>query len=378
MQSDVQRKKIGFLVTKGVWGGAQKYVFNLAVNLPKDRFDVFVVTGEGASLKAKLEQEGIRVYEVLNLKRDISLLSEIKSFFSIFKIIWKEKPDVLHLNSPKASGLGAVIGRILFVKQIIQTIHGWSFNEERGPFSKMLIVFFSWLTLILCHKTIVISEKEKRQAKSFPFISDRKLVLIHNGIEKIEFKEKNIAREEIQKMLGTTFSEETVWIGTIGELHRNKGLEYAISAVSKLTETYIFFVLGGGEEKERLEKRITDLNLQNKIFLLGFVSSASSYLKAFDIFTLTSVKEGLPYVLLEAGQASLPVIASAVGGIPDVIQNGTTGILTAKTKIPEITRGLAYLITNPKEAGVFAKNLKEKVEKSFSLEKMLEETKKLY
>ncbi len=185
----VSRKKVCYIITKGVWGGAQKYVYNLATILPKDEFDVLVITGRGKILPEKLEAENIRVRKIESMKRDISVISEVLTFFKLFWIIFKEKPDVIHLNSPKAGGLGAVIGRILFVPKIIYTVHGFAWNEDRKTFDKFLITIFSWITILLCHRTITIAKKEEEQAKNLPLIKDEKVVLIRNGIENINFKE---------------------------------------------------------------------------------------------------------------------------------------------------------------------------------------------
>ena len=195
MQDIKSKKKVCFVVTKGVWGGAQKYVYILATSLPKNQYDVVVITGEGNVLKSKLEEKNIKTYEIANLKRDISIISEIKSFISIFKILRKEKPDVLHLNSPKAGGLGAVAGRLCRVPRITQTIHGWTFNEDRKTSAKIVIWFFSYITTILCHKTIVIAEREEKQGKIMPFVKSR-ITLIKNGIEPILFKEKDLSKKE--------------------------------------------------------------------------------------------------------------------------------------------------------------------------------------
>ena len=312
------------------------------------------------------------------MKRNISFGSEIKSFFDFCKILKKEKPDVLHLNSPKASGLGALAGRILGVSNIIFTAHGWTFNEDRNPISKVMIMFFSWITVILCHKVIVIAEREKKQALAMPFVSENKIIFIKNGLENIEFKEKETARKEILEKINKNIEEKTIWIGTISELHKNKGLEYAVSALTKIKMPFIFCIIGDGEERKSLERLIKENGLEDKVFLLGFITEAQIYLKAFDIFTLTSIKEGLPYCILEAGLVSLPVIASNTGGIPDIIENGQSGILVTKEKMGEITRAIEYLVENPDKQKTFGENLKQKVQKEFSIEKMMEKTINLY
>lgn len=370
--------KVCYVITKGVWGGAQKYVYNLATKLPKDKYDVMVVTGEGKTLKEKLEKENIRVLTIENLKRDMSIVSEIKSFFALFWILVKNRPNVLHLNSPKAGGIGGVIGRILFIKKIIFTAHGWTFNENRPVLQNALILFFSWVTIFLCHEVIVIAPREEEQAKDLPFINSRKIILIRNGIEEINFKEREISRQKLFSLTSTAQAEDAVVIGTIAELHKNKGLEYALDAVRKIQTPFKYIIIGEGEERKNLENLIKKYNLEEKVYLVGSVDKASEYLKAFDIFILTSIKEGLPYTILEAGLAKIPVIASSIGGIPDIIENGKSGILVTRARPGEITRALEYMMDKPNERKIFAENLKNKVEKDFSLNQMLVKTEKLY
>lgn len=374
----ISRKKVCYVVTKGVWGGAQKYVYNLATSLPKTDFDILVITGKGEPLPQKLEAKGVRVRTIKSMKRDISVISEIISFFKLFWIIYREKPDVLHLNSPKAGGLGAVIGRILFVPKIIYTVHGFAWNEDRSNFDKALITIFSWLTILLCHRTITIAKKENEQAKKLILIKDEKIVLIRNGVENVDFKDRTTAREELSEKIGTPLLADTILIGTIAELHKNKGLEYAIEAIRKINVEFKYLIIGEGEQRKRLESLIKKFSLEKKVYLVGFLDKANEHLKAFDIFILTSIKEGLPYTVLEAGLAGLPIAASSVGGIPDIIDNGKNGILVTKEKPGEITRAIEYLLNNPEERRTFGEKIKEKIETDFSLSVMIVKTKELY
>ena len=387
MQGSLKNKarvKVCYIITKGNWGGAQKYVFTLATSLPKDKYEPVVILGEGKILKDKLEKEGVRVYEINTLKRDISILSEIASFVRIFRIIYNESPQVLHLNSPKASGIGAVVGRILLIPKIIQTVHGFTFNEHRNIFAKTLIYFFSYVTVILCTKTIVIAKNEKTQVLQMPFIRENKISLIRNGIDKIDFIDKSIVRRALVERVPHTglplpdVNGKEIWIGTLSELTKNKGLKYTIEALSNIKLPFIFFIIGEGDERKNLEELIKEKKMENKVYLLGFIDIANLYLKAFDIFTLTSIKEGLPYTLLEAGLAGNAILSSDIGGIPDIIDDGKNGILNKKKDVKEIQKDLEYLIENPEVRKEFGKKIKEKVEKEFSVDGMLKKTITLY
>ncbi len=373
--AEIGLKKVLFVITKGNFGGAQKYVFDLATSLPKDQFEVVVAMGEGGKLKEKLDTVGIRTIQIGDLKRDINVKNELASFWQLFQIIRKEKPDILHLNSPKAGGLGGVAGRFCRVPNIIFTAHGFAFNESRPIWQKVLIKFFSWLTIVFAHKTICVSGAIKKSFENWPFVKN-KMVIVHNGTEKNEYK----AKAEARKFLFPDAPKDTVWIGTISELHHIKGLSYAIRAVRSVLHQHkvIFVVMGEGEERKKLEELIKNEGLENHVKLVGFVENAPKYLKAFDIFTLTSLSEALPLALLEAGSAELPVVGTNVGGIPEIITDGKSGIVVQPKDIINLTKALNFLIDNKKERALLAKNLKEQVVNNFSKEQMVKKTMAVY
>ena len=375
MQDTQKRKKIMFAITKGVWGGAQEYVFTLATSLPEDKYDVVVVCGEGETLQKNLTVRTIRTITIETLKRNISFVSEIKSFFNLLRIIKNEKPDVLHLNSSKMGLLGGIAGRIYKVPKIIFTCHGWAFNESRPFIVRKVFLLLQWITVALSHITIAVSRKTKNDIEDLEFIR-KKVFVIHNGIGKINFEEKNSARNKFAEITNT-YPKEII-IGTISELHKNKGLDYLISACKNLPLNVSVYIIGEGDEKDNLLEQTKKLGLQNKIHFTGRIDNIKTLLKAFDIFTLTSRTEALPYTILEAGMAGCSVIASRVGGIPEIIENGKSGIVIKSGDISEISRALKYLIDKPQKRDEFGQSLKMTVEKEFSQDRMVSDTEKFY
>ncbi|MFH0846331.1 MAG: glycosyltransferase family 4 protein [Patescibacteria group bacterium] len=375
----MEKKKILFIITKANWGGGQKYVFDLATNLSD--FKVAVAYGQPfGELEEKIKKEKeIKTYRIENSARDINLFKEVKAFWEIFKIIKKERPDILHLNSPKAGGLGSLAGRMLKIPKIIYTAHGWSFNEDRSFFQTTLIKFFSWLIIILSHKTIVIAQKEYQQIKRWLWVKN-KLKLIYNGLQPICFLNRDEAQSFFEEKISSKLNDNLI-IGTIAELTKNKGLKYAIKGFKKIADKNPlakFIIIGEGEDREYLENKIKKYHLENKVFLIGKIIDASKYLKAFDIFLLSSIKEGFPFVLLEAGLAQLPVIATEVGGIPELIQDNKTGILVKIKEDDKIEDALEKLISNEPLKNKLAESLYNKIKEEFSFEAMLERTKILY
>lgn len=302
------KKKIIFVITKSNWGGAQRYVYDLATALPKDTFDVSVAFGQPGLLAEKLREAGIATHPIHSLQRDVSLAADIKSFFELVRLFKKEKPDIVHLNSSKAGGIGAFAARLASVHKIIFTAHGWPFWEPRNPVSRALIYFFSWLTAILSHKVIVISKYDLEIVQKMPFVKN-KAILIHNGINfSMSFGSGEIIR--------TSFPTGVKITGTVGELTKNKNQISLIEDARWRNDMYVAIV-GEGEDRAYLENKIKEYGLQERVKLFGFMP-ASEVMKGFDIFSLPSLKEGVPYVLLEARAAGLPTEHSGVGGIRDI------------------------------------------------------------
>ena len=333
-------------------------------------------------LKEKLEKAGIYTYSIGALGRDISVGKDAGSFKELYSVIREKQPDILHLHSPKAAGLGALAGRLLGIKKIIYTVHGWTFNESRPFWQRAGIIFFSWMTMIFCHQIILLSNREYKQTERFPFIK-KKLLLIPLGIQSPIFMSIDGAKQFFAKRIGMEFGDfdKRIVIGTIAELHRNKGLGYLVEAAKKVYGYHpnsLFLIVGEGEERKNLEEIINRLDLENNIKLAGYVENANQYLKAFSIFVLPSTKEGLPYTILEAGSAGLPVIATIVGGIPEIITDMKSGILVQPKNAKELGHAISFMIEHPEERRAYGAALHEKVLKDFSIEKMIAETEKVY
>src|SRR3989338_7008885 len=192
MESE-RKKKILYCITKSNWGGAQRYVYDLATNLPKDKYETAVVLGGEGRLKEKLEAFGIKTISINSLQRDVGVIKDISSFFELIKIFMKEKPDIIHLNSSKMGGIGGLAGRFARVRKIIFTAHGWAYNEERSFLQKIAIAILHFITVAFSHLTIAVSEKAEEQFKNAGLMK-KKMTGNHNGIGENEFIEKEKRR----------------------------------------------------------------------------------------------------------------------------------------------------------------------------------------
>jgi glycosyltransferase involved in cell wall biosynthesis len=371
MTENKAKTKVLYVITKSNWGGAQRYVFDLATNLPPDQFDVSVALGGEGRLKEKLDIAKIKIMPIPGMQRDISLFKELRAFFFLLKVFKETRPDVVHLNSSKAGGLGALAARLAGIRHIIFTVHGWPFNEDQGIFGKWSVWTLSWLTSLLTTDVIVLAAEELRQGQSMIF-TGKKIHLIRNGVT----TETLLSRDEARKQL-LPDNQNKLWVGTIAELHPNKGLPYLIDA-AKLLPSVTFCVIGEGEKRTEFENAVEKLGLGGRFFMPGFREEACRYLSAFDIFVLPSIKEGLPYAILEAGLAKLPTVATAIGGIQDIITDGVSGLIVPPKDPGALAEAIQLLIQDEGLRTRLAENLQKKIETEFSMKEMLAKTLALY
>lgn len=373
--------KILFVITKSNLGGAQKYVLELA-RAAKNRGGLVTVavggTGEKDSnigpLGEQLKQNGIRAVFIKSLMRNMSAITDMRAFFEILTIIRKERPDVLHVTSSKAGGLGALAGRICRVKTIIFTSHGLTFDETWRPtHQKIAIKLLTWGTLVLAHQSIMISKDTYEKTRKFLWVH-HKVHLIYNGVRQKPQVSKKDAREILSPLMDTP---RAIWVGGIGELHPNKNWILLIEAMTKLPKNVHCVIIGGGEQRELLQKSINERGLQDRVLLKGFIQDASLLLSAYDVFVLPSSKEGLPYVLLEAGLSKCAVVCSNISGNTDIIRDAENGILIDQTK-ENLVAAITRLIENPSERKRYGLALYETVTTKFAMCTMIDTTQELY
>ncbi len=387
------KKTILYLVTQSELGGAQRYVFDLATNLSQE-FNISVAfgeQGEKGELAKQLKQANIKYYVIPHLKRAISPINDLKALIEIIKLIKKLKPNIIHLNSSKISILGSLVGfliksEILNLKsEIIYTVHGWVFNEPMPAWKKLFYKYAEKFTAIFKHKIICVSEFDRQTAIKEKICNPKKLTTIHNGIEQINFLPKEQASEKLFRIINKSEirnPKSEIRIGTIANLYPTKGLEHLIQAIHLLISNYQLpitaIIIGEGEERKNLEDLIGQLNLKNNVILTGRINNAAELLPAFDIYVCSSVKEGLSYTIIEAMQAGLPVVATNVGGNPELIQDHQTGLLAQAKNPQDLAEKIQELINNPDLQQKLGSEAKQKAEAEFNLEKMVEKTKKIY
>lgn len=368
------RKRILYVITKASWGGAQRYVLDMAQAAKEAGHEVLVATGGEGTLTERLRERGIAVRSIASLQRDVKLLAEWRSFVALLRIVQEFRPDVIHGNSSKAGALAGLAGRIARVPRIVFTAHGWAFNEARPRSQKAVIAVLHYLTVMLAHTTICVSRALRADAAWMPLVAKR-FTIIHNGVEEVLLR----TREEARLLLAPDLVSEFpnfLWVGTIAELHPTKGLDTLIEAFAQIAreQPVVLVIMGDGSEWARLQKLTQIYDLPDRIVLTGFVKDAAAYLRSLDVFVLPSRSEALGYALLEAGQAGLASIGTRVGGIPEILEDGETGLLVPSGDKDRLALTLKTLVEDEALRARLGQALHALVRKDFSVREMTETT----
>ena len=341
--------KVLYVITKSNWGGAQRYVYDLATNLDKSQFTPVVALGGDGPLGTMLEHAGIQVIRLGAMQNSTGLKNSIASTRELLTILKQEQPAVVHLNSSIAGCLGAIAARIARVPRIIFTAHGWAFNEDRPLWQRLAIKSVHYATVLLSHHTIAVSRAIVRQM-NWPKAASR-MTVINPGRTIGAMYDKAAARDQLIEMFPTLLPyQKDTWLMCIAELHPIKRHTVLFDAVRRLTSVYPtlrLICIGDGHEQKNLRSWVKRHGMEEHIFIPGAVHEAARFLKAADVFVLASASESYGYVVHEAGLARVPVVATNVGGIADIIKDEVSGFLVTPNSATSLAAGITATLGDP-------------------------------
>lgn len=353
-----------------LFGGAEKQMLILAKNLDKAIFEPVIVCRKVETLKPLIEEANelkIKTYLIASKsKHSLKNLSELR------KILKIEKPDLIHVQAwnPMAGKFAILAARQNKIPLIITEHDPFLLNWPKSIYKK-------WANQKVAKIIAVSHANQKMLEEIYPEMIGR-LTTIHNGIEKFiaigESKKQQIRREIFRA------GPETKVILGIGTLHERKGFKYLIGAYAKIHKDFSnsrLVIAGEGPERESLENLIKNLNISDKVFLIGQSEDVPSLMQSANLMALPSLKEAFGLVILEAMQAGLPIIASQVGGIPEIISSSELGLLIEPANKNKLVKALTKLLSKKDLADQLRiKGLEHW--KKFSASKMAKKTSQIY
>lgn len=368
-QADAHRVLLA--VTLAEWGGAQAYVYALARSL-QGRYDVCVLCGPGVVLVERLRASAIRVLEVPALRRGIHPLWDLRAFLRIWGLLRRERFDLVHGSSTKAGALVRFAAYLTGVPVILFTAHGWAFTPGRPAPVRALLARWERLMARMTTTVICVSENDRLLAERSRVVARGQAVVIRNGIAPAPFLRPG--DEDLRSALN--LGAEPV-IVMVGRLAQQKAPLTLVHASRSLVRGRVL-IAGDGPLRSRVEQAVRRHGLSDRVRLLGFRADIPGLLRASDIFVLPSRWEGLPLAVIEAMMAGLPVVATRVGGVGEVVEDGGTGLLVPPGDPEALAAALRRLVEHEALRRQMGAAGRERALRLFTADRMVGETRALY
>ena len=296
---------------------------------------------------------------------------DLKTILLIRDFIYHEQINIVHSHGYKGNFYALIVtrGKIPWVI----TNHNWT----QATFNLKVYALLDLLLIRFAKKVVTVSDVIAVKLRKCG-VSSQKIIVIDNGIDLQRFSSQR-RNNLLKEYLG--IEKESKVIGTIARLTKEKGHIYLIEAAKNIVSVFPstkFLIVGDGSERDRLEKRVMQLGLKDKVIFTGQRKDIIDILSILDIFVLPSITEGLPIALLEASALRLPVVATSVGAVPKVIIDRETGLLIEPGRPEQLIRAISQLLSNQERARQFGNQAYRKVEKEFSAKSMADRYFNLY
>ena len=297
--------------------------------------------------KLEAGEHGVRFVPVGSLVRRIHPVRDLAALLAILWHIWRERPDIVHTHTSKAGILGRLAARLAGVPHIVHTPHGHVFNGHFGRFAAKLFLalerFFAGFTA----KTVALTAGEKRDYVDLGVAQDTDVAVIPSGVDLSEFAGECHDVSAEKRSIGLDPNKRQV--GFVGWLLPIKGPVYLLNAMNAVWRDHpdaeLVFV-GKGELEEALRAQASFAGCSGRVKFLGWRDDISRIMPLFDVFVLPSLNEGMGRVLVEAMAAGRPIVASRVGGIPDLVRHGENGLLVPPRDDEALAAGISLLLSN--------------------------------
>jgi len=383
--------KVIHIITRFDKGGSAENTFLTIRNLDKERYEIILARGlskesdlgaqEAQAVEnnlAEAKRNGVKIVTIPELVRRIHPLYDLKAFVTLVKIFREERPHIVHTHTSKAGLLGRWAAFFARIPIIVHTPHGHVFWGYFSRWKTLVFVLLERLTAHITDKIITLTEQEKRDHLRYNIASEDKFLHVHSGVDLNKFLHTSVAPLEMRKVL--KIPEQNLVVGTAGRLTPVKGHRYLIEAAKKIVAVkpdINFLFLGDGELQEKLEKMASELNIRENVVFLGWRPDVAEVMSMFDIFVLPSINEGMGRVLVEAMALGKPIVASNIGGIPDLIMQGKNGMLVPVADPLALASGIEFLMTNPKKMGEMG-SAGKKIAADYGVDSMMQKIEQLY
>jgi glycosyltransferase involved in cell wall biosynthesis len=382
-----EQVKVLRIIARLNMGGPALHVAYLSAGLRDRGYDTTLVAGTLArgedSMAFVAEQLGTEVVRIEELGREISPLRDLRAIVRLARLIRRERPQILHTHTAKAGTVGRLAAMLAGGRRppvVVHTFHGHVLRGYFGPLrSRFFLLLERWLA---AHTTalIAVGPQVRDDLVALGVAPADRFAVIRLGIELEErVRPSDDGRAETRRYLGVP--DERFMVGWIGRMTAVKRTDDVLAAFKRLRDDGVeacLCMVGDGPDRERLERRAHELGVMRDTLFLGYQEDVAPYYAAFDALVLPSANEGTPVSVIEALAAGTPVVATRVGGVPDVVRDGEEGFLVDTGATDELAERLSRLARDAELRQRLGQSGRDRVLRRYAVERLLDDVDRLY
>ncbi|AZF20409.1 MULTISPECIES: glycosyltransferase family 4 protein [unclassified Pseudomonas] len=359
--------KIVYVITRSdVIGGASVHLLDLALGSFQAGHSVDILVGGEGVFNSRARDLGLSCFPLKYLVREINPRKDIRAFFELRKMLSKLKPDLVHLHSSKAGILGRLAAKSLGLPAIF-TAHGWAFTEGVSAKRRFLYRNIERIMARFSEQILTVSEFDRQLALKAKVGDEASVLTIHNGMP------------EVSSNIVSLTESDKVRLIMVARFEVPKNQKFLLEALAKVApKNWELELVGDGPSFSSVQTLAAHLGIGEKVVFSGACDDVPIRLSRSDVFVLISDWEGLPLTILEAMRTGLPVIASNVGGVSELVANGENGFVVERGDQKGLMDALTQLINSPelrKKQGLLGQHI---YRTNFTFDIMLDKILKIY
>ncbi len=372
------------LILEATAGGTRRYITQVLSHLDLNRFEpvLFCAAERDPAFLEDIEiirRRGIKVL-FFPMKREISPISDFWLTLKMSKAIRQEKPDIVHTHSSKAGIIGRTAARLAGVAKIAHTPHVFPFEMDVGKFKRRFYLFLERIAARWTSLLIAVSNSEKDVALEYGLFKAGNTVVNANGIDPELWRVVDIGeREKLREQAG--IPNGVFVVGMVGRFMPQKGHRILVEAAELLLKKNrdIHFVLvGEGELKNKIRNLTVSKKIESKFHFFEQTDRVADYYATFDCLVLPSLWEGCPFTAMEAMAMRIPVIASSVGGVSEIIEDRISGLLTPPADASSLADAIEKLCEDRKLCGSLGEKGQQRIMDKFLLSDSIRRLEDIY
>jgi glycosyltransferase involved in cell wall biosynthesis len=357
------------LVITRFTAGAGGVALRGALALDPKRFAVTVFTAPGGSLTAPAREAGIDVVEVPSLRPEIDPRADLVAFRTLTRALRKGRFELVHTHSAKAGAIGRAAARRAGVAATVHTFHGFPFHEFQSAQRRTAYVQIERKLARITDQFLAVGSAVAAEAIRRRIAPPDRIRVIPSAVDIRIAPSSKASRLKARRLMGVPTDSRV--LGTVGRLDYQKAPHDFLAVLKAIQDPALRGVwVGGGPLYERIRAAADANGLADRLVLMGERDDVAKLLPGFDIFVLTSLYEGIPCALIEAMMCGIPVVATAVNSVHEVVIPGRTGLLARPADPHSVARAIEYLLGHPGEAARMVVDARAHLGDQFSPERL--------